>query len=150
MVSPGSELIIGKLKSFFDANASAFGADMVFLYGSLAGGNPRHDSDVDLAILFSPDTVGKDEVFDRVAELSARLSHLIKKEVNILVLELDFRKPMLQYNAIVLGIPVFFKDSTKFLHLRMEAVSQMEDFSIFGRTWQLEVAKRRIERMIHG
>ena len=139
-----------KLESFFGNFAVDYGIDMAFLYGSWAGGNPREDSDVDVAVWFYSDALPVDEVFDRITDLSTKLSHVLEKEVNVLVLIRDFPSPMLQYNAIVLGIPVFIKQFDRYVSLRMEAIFQMEDFSIFGRGWQLEVAERRLQGKFHG
>lgn len=142
--------ILEKLESFFGNFAVDYGIDMAFLYGSWAGGNPREDSDVDVAVWFYSDALPVDEVFDRITDLSTKLSHVLEKEVNVLVLIRDFPSPMLQYNAIVLGIPVFIKQFDRYVSLRMEAIFQMEDFSIFGRGWQLEVAERRLQGEFHG
>ncbi len=142
--------IIEKLKSLFKASAVHYGIDMAFLYGSWAGGNPREDSDVDVAVWFHSDAISVDEVFDRITDLSIELSHLLEKEVNILVLTRDFEHPMIEYNAIVLGIPVFIKEFDPYASLRMEAIFQMEDFGIFGRRWQLEVGERRLQGAFHG
>jgi len=139
--------ILEELKSFFKSSAGPDGIDMAFLYGSWAGGNPREDSDVDVAVWFYSDALSRDDVFDRITDLSIKLSQLLKKDVNILVLNRDFQNPMLQYNAIVLGIPIFIKEFDRYVLLRMEAIFQMEDFSIFGRKWQLEVSEKRLQNL---
>ncbi len=139
-----------KLESFLRDRAVHYGIDMAFLYGSWAGGTPREDSDVDVAVWFYPDSFTEDQVFERITDLSTELSRLLKKEVNILVLTHDFQHPMLQYNAIVLGSPVFVKEFYRYVSLRMEAICQMEDFSMFGRRWQLEVSERRLQGEFHG
>ena len=142
--------ILKKLKSFLRSHADHYGIDMAFVYGSWAGGNPREDSDVDVAVWFHSDALTRDDVFGRISDLSIELSLLIKKDVNILALTGDFQNPMLQYNAIVLGIPVFVKEFDRYVSLRMEAIFQMEDFSILGRRWQLEVGERRLREGFHG
>lgn len=142
--------ILEKLKSFFRVSAVHYGIDMAFLYGSWAGGSPREDSDVDVAVWFYSDALTRDEVFGRITDLSIKLSHLLKSEVNILILTRDFQNPMLEYNAIVLGIPIFVKEFDRYVSLRMEAISQMEDFSIFGLRWQLEAGERRLQGEFHG
>lgn len=57
---------------------------------------------------------------------------------------------MLYYNAIVLGILVFTRDQTRCAALLHEAIFQMEDFSIFGTGWQLEVAKKNTKELTHA
>ena len=105
----------------------------------------RDESDIDIAILFSDDLRSEKVVFDHITDISYRLTDKLKKEVNVLKIYNDFRKPMLYYNAIVLGIPVFIKNKDRFLSVITEAIYQMEDFSIFGLHWQREVAKRNLE-----
>ncbi len=147
---PTHKDILENLKSLFKVSAVHYGIDMAFLYGSWAGGNPREDSDVDVAVWFHSDAISRDEVFDRITDLSIEISRLLGKEVNLLVLTRDFEHPMLQYNAIVLGIPVFIREFDRYASLKMEAIFQMEDFGIFGRRWQLEVGERRLQGAFHG
>lgn len=109
-----------------------------------ADGHPREDSDVDLAIVFSSHIHAESALFSSITDLSYRLQKIIKLEVNIIPVYSDFRKPMLYYNAIVTGTPVFIKENESFLNLRLEAVRQMEDFSIFGIPWRLEMARETL------
>ncbi|RJQ53148.1 MAG: nucleotidyltransferase domain-containing protein [Desulfobacteraceae bacterium] len=139
-----------KLESFFKDNAQNFGIDIAFLYGSWAVGSPRDDSDVDVAVWRSSALSSSDEAFAKITYLSTRLSLLLNKEVNILILSPYFREPMIEYNAIVLGTPVFIGSFDLYVKIRMEAITQMEDFSIFGRRWQLEVAEKRLRERIHA
>lgn len=57
---------------------------------------------------------------------------------------------MLYYNAIVLGIPVFIRDQNRYAALLNEAIFQMEDFSMFGTRWQLEIAEKNLEGLRHA
>lgn len=131
------------LKAFFKERA--YNIDMAFLYGSWTGGFPTKDSDVDLAILFKE--LSDDEIFKTITEISYNLSLRIKKEVNVLPIYRDFRKPFLYYNAIVLGIPVYIKDFEEYVSLKNEAIYQMEDFGIFGTKWQLELTHKNLEKL---
>ena len=133
-----------KLKDFFKKRASEYHVDMAFLYGSRASGYPREDSDIDLAIVFSSQIQAENALFSLITDIAYQLQKIIKIEVNIIPVHRDFRKPMLYYNVIVTGIPVFIKENESFLNLRLEAVRQMEDFSIFGIPWQLEAARRTL------
>jgi predicted nucleotidyltransferase len=144
------EEIIKQLKFFFENNADRHRLEMAFLYGSWAKGIPRPDSDIDLAIVFSPEPSTDDESYERLTDISLFLSTELKKEVNIIQIHEDFRKPMLYYNAIVKGIPFYVKDYSKFLALRKESIDQMEDYEIFGRDWQLIIARRNLEDLGHA
>lgn len=143
-ISAGKEKIITKLKDFFRENFSRYYIDMVFLYGSWASGYPRENSDLDLAIVFSGKVDKKDDIFSLITGISYELEKDLNTEVNIISIQPDFHQPMLYYNAIVLGNPLFVKDYDKFLDLKLEAISQMEDFRIFGIPWQREVARKRL------
>ncbi len=122
---------------------------MAFLYGSWASGSPRQDSDIDVAILFSKEISIEEEIFERITDISLLLSSNLRSEVNIIPLSLDFGKPMLYYNAIASGLPLFFRDFSHYVDLKNEAVYQVEDFNIFGRDWQLAVARRNLETLTY-
>lgn len=139
--------IISHLENFFRNNAGRYGIDMAFLYGSWAKGSPRRDSDIDIALVFSQQHSREEEMFEHITDISLRLSGKLCSEVNVIAIDLTFAKPMLCYNAIVSGIPVFFRDFNQYVDLKNEAVSQMEDFGQFGRDWQLSIIKRNLEAL---
>lgn len=56
------EKVILKLEDYFKQKASGYHIEMVFLYGSWARGYPRHDSDIDLAVLFSPQIISEESL----------------------------------------------------------------------------------------
>ncbi len=141
--------IIDYLEDFFNKNAEYYKIEIAFLYGSWASGFPRWDSDIDIALVFSRD-LSKDEIFDYMTDISLLLSGKFCLEVNIIPIYSDFREPMLYYNAIVLGITVFFIDFSKYTNLKMESIFQMEDFSIFGSDWQRSVARNNLEVLKHA
>lgn len=137
------------LERHFKEISDVYGIEMAFLYGSWARGYPKESSDVDIAIVFS-EIDSEDKVFEKITDITLSLMGKIKLEVNIIPVFLDFRKPMLYYNAIVLGIPVFIRDRNRHAALLNEAIFQMEDFSIFGTGWQLEVAEKNIKELTHA
>jgi hypothetical protein len=49
-----------------------------------------------------------------------------------------------------LGTPVYIKNFGDLLYLKLEALFQMEDFSIFGLEWQLKMAKKNLEVIRHA
>jgi len=123
---------------------------MAFLYGSWAKGFPKETSDVDIAVFFYPEKDSEDEEFNRITDISLQLSEIIRKEINIILIRTDFRKPMLYYNAIVLGQPIYIKNTERYISLKNEVIYQMEDFSIFGINWQLIAANKNIRRLINA
>ncbi len=138
------DLIISKLEDFFKDNYSHYFVDIAFLYGSWATGSSHEESDIDLAILFSEGPESEKRIFSLITDISYELGKILHKEVNVIPVYRDFRRPMLYYNAIVSGIPVFIKDEGTFIDLKIEAISQMEDFSLFGIPWQLEIATKNL------
>jgi len=139
--------LLSNLEEFFKVSAEVFGIETAFLYGSQAGGFPRIDSDVDIAIVFSEPQLSDEDVFRRITDISWLLLKEVKIDVNVIPIYADFREPMLYYNAIVLGKPIFLKDFNKYVNLKNEAIHQMEDFNIFGRDWRLAVARKNLEEL---
>ncbi|OPX24803.1 MAG: hypothetical protein B1H02_02690 [Candidatus Latescibacteria bacterium 4484_107] len=134
-------------KAFFEEKAAAFDLDMAFLYGSWAGGYPRKDSDIDVALHFSPTHATDEAIFDRLTDISLELSLRTKKEVNAIPIFDDFRKPMLYYNAVVLGLPLYIRDFSGYADLKNYSVFQMEDFSLFGISWQIKAARKHLKEL---
>ncbi len=144
------EKIILKLKDYFKQKASVYYIEIAFLYGSWARGYPHHDSDLDLALLFSSQINTEESLFALVTQISYELSKDLGREVNIIPIYRDFPHPMLYYNAIILGRPLYIKDKDKFLQLKLESIYQMEDFQIFALPWQRKVAQVIIKEIIHA
>lgn len=143
------EETVDHLRDFFKNNAHHCKIEMAFLYGSWARGFPRPDSDIDIALLFS-EALSSDEVFNRINDITLSLSSRLHIEVNIIEIHKDFRKPLLYYNAIATGIPVYIEDLSKYIRLKNEAIYQMEDYSIFGIDWQHEVTRKNLEALRHA
>ncbi len=141
--------IISALKAYFQHKADVFNIDMAFLYGSWASGFPKKESDIDIAVIFDKE-MKEEKIFEIVTTISLELTDILKREVNVLYIDKELSRPMLHYNAIIQGIPVFLKDFTRYVDIRLEAISRMEDFSIFGTRWQSEVVKRRLEVFKHA
>ena len=144
------EEIIKRLRNYFDRNAGRYKLEMVFLYGSWTKGFPRYDSDVDIAVIFLDEPSSDDESFGKITDISLSLSEELGREVNIIQVYKDFRKPMLYYNAILLGLPVYIQEPDKYIRIKNHALYHMEDYSIFGIDWQYEVAKKNLEALRHA
>jgi len=142
--------ILTLLKTFFEESASAYKIEMAFLYGSWARWFPKSFSDVDVAIVFSEEPGTEDEAFTIITDISLVLGKKLKLDVNVIPIYSDFRKPMLYYNAIVLGMPVFIGNQDRYISLKNQAIFQMEDFTLFGTKWQLEIAKKNLEDIKHA
>ncbi len=138
------DVIISALKIFFTSRADFYNIDIALLYGSWSCGLPMNESDIDVAVL-SNHNLNADTAFNLVSDISLKLTDILKHETNVLYIDNELSKPMLHYNAIVHGVPVFIKDFTRFVDIRLKAISQMEDFSIFGIKWQAEIVRKRLE-----
>lgn len=141
--------LTNSLKDYFQKEAERFQVDCAFLYGSRGRGLPRFDSDVDVAVLFADEPKEK-ELFERLTALSFALSESIGLEVEMIPLYRDFRRPLLDYNAIVMGIPVYIKDFSDYINLINEAIFQLEDFELFGLEWQKSLARKKLEAIRHA
>lgn len=141
------EEIKNLLEEFFEEKAQLYKLEMAFLYGSWARGFPKEDSDIDIALVFIEKPFSEDELFRYINDISLSLSIEIGLEVNAILIRPDFRRPILYYNAIVLGIPVFIRDYDRYVSLKNEAIFQMEDFSLFGIGWQLKIARKNLEEL---
>ena len=120
---------------------------MAFLYGSRAEGLPREDSDVDIGVLFSAKVTSEDKIFALTTKLSLALSKKVNADANVIPVSWDFKKPLLYYNVVVKGTPVFVRDHAIYIKIRNEALFQMEDFELFGKDWQLVIARKNLEEL---
>lgn len=143
------EKIKEKLKDYFTLKADELGVEAAFLFGSFAHGFEKKESDVDIAVVLN-ERVGKNRetAFEVITELSFRISVLIGKEAQVILVDKDFSKPMLFYNAIVHGIPVYISNKDKHISLVLRALEEMEAFSLFGTKWQIELAEKRLEASV--
>lgn len=135
------------LKKFFVEKADIYSVQFAFLYGSQAHGLPREDSDVDIAVVLKDESLSEERTFSILSAISLSLSKAAGRNVDVMLIYRDFRKPTLYYNAIIQGTPIYVCDYEAFSTLRNEAISQMEDFNIFGTQWQLSVAKEKLREI---
>jgi len=142
--------IIKQLESFFDKNAQKLNIEIVFLFGSQAGGFPKEDSDIDIGIVFGSDKFSDEEIFLKSTDISSDISEIAGSDVNVIPVYNDFRKPLLYYNIIILGKPLYIGNYDKYVSLKNEAIFQMEDFSIFGEKWMFEVAKNKLKDIVNA
>lgn len=141
--------IISTMKSYFQNKADTYDLDIAFLYGSWAVGHPKEESDIDVAVLFSHE-MNEDKIFNALNTISLDLTLILKHETNAIYIDRELSKPMLHYNAVVRSTPVFIKDFTRYVDIKLKAISQMEDFTIFGLKWQREIVNRRLEALHHA
>ena len=145
--NPIKDRLVLQLRDFFEKQGEAYDINMAFLYGSWCRGYPKEQSDIDIAVVFNTTPSSEEEVLALVTDISLAISKVIGKDVDIIPIYSDFRKPMLYYNAIVLGEPLYIKDFDRYLTYSMGALFHMEDFSMFGIRWQIERARINLETL---
>ena len=111
------------LVKYFNEKAQSCHVDMAFLFGSYARGKPKNKSDIDIAVVLR--VLGREKISELTSKIAVDISQLTKKEVDVIPIYRDFRKPMLYYNAIVLGRKLFVKDRAEFWQLYREALYHM-------------------------
>ena len=149
-VSVDRDRIVEILGGFFQWEAAHFGVEAAFLYGSWAAGFPRLESDIDVAVLFDDEGTSEDDAFERLNAITLALMKVLPSEINVIPIYSDFRKPMLYYNAIIKGIPLFFTNREKYVSLIGEALYHMEDFETLGKRWLIDLATRNLEQISHA
>jgi len=149
-MDPVQTSVIATLKQFFKNYVqNKPEIELALMYGSFAHGKARADSDIDIALLFSQE-INDFNKYAVIMEITLKLNKLLAREVNIISLDWDFKHPMLFFNAIVAGVPLFVADSKKYLNYKLEAIFQMEDFQIFGVRWQELVAGKILGGLKHA
>lgn len=140
--------ILEILKTYFKTNAEKYGIKLAFLYGSYAHQNQSERSDIDVALVFEEDKAKDNKnLFEVITDISIATGKLSGKDVDIICIDNDFSKPLLYYNAIVHGKPLFASDANSYIDYFLRAIHEMEDFSSFGLKWQLEIANRQLKRI---
>ncbi|MDH7552786.1 MAG: nucleotidyltransferase domain-containing protein [Spirochaetota bacterium] len=142
------EQLIELLKEFFTRHEHMWPVSMAFLYGSWAHDMQRNDSDIDIAVMFKENN--PNEIFDYINAISLSLSDHLHRDVNILYIDDDISKPMLHYNAIVKGEVLYFDDFTHYVDVLLKALEQMEDFSMFGLSWQKQIAEKNLKDLTNA
>lgn len=79
-----------------------------YLFGSLARGRGKQDSDVDIAVLFTPSMQDKFARFDRRLEMEIALEEKLKRPVQ--VVDLGTASPGLQHQVRKYGLLLVDKD----------------------------------------
>lgn len=141
--------ICNLLKDYFKVKAQGYNIVLVFLYGSWAAGLAGKDSDIDIAIMIEGEK-SEEEIFSTINSITLELLDNLKRDITILYIDNDISKPLLHYNAIVKGIPVYISDFYRYVDVWLKAIDAMEDFSIFGIKWKLEVTEKRMKDLYNA
>ena len=119
--------LVKKLEGYFDKREEIAFA---FLFGSQASGLAISSSDIDVAIYFYPKTRRPIEFeepihYEKESEIWAELERLLKKEVELLVLN---RAPATISASAIRGIPIAIRDWGLYLDFLQVVTTEAADF----------------------
>jgi len=109
------------LQSFFENEKEVVFA---YLFGSHATGHAREKSDVDIAVYLDPKS--KQDQFEKRLGLMAGLSKLLKKEVDVIVL--NTASPFLKHVVFKEGTLVFDRDASSRIDFELKSTNEYFDF----------------------
>jgi predicted nucleotidyltransferase len=117
------------------------GIAAVYLYGSYAKGQVRHESDVDIAILFG--NRDRDIVNKRLEKIHVELSRCLRKEIHLTAL--DFAGEMLLKQILKSGRCLIVNDTEALKYFTMNALSKILDFQYYLNKFQSAMVRRVME-----
>jgi len=95
---------------------------LAFLFGSEAAGSPRTDSDVDIAVLYRPNQLPGS---DALLELNDRLTALLKREVDLVVL--NRASPIIRMQVLKHGKKIIEKDHRVYADFFVRTINEYDD-----------------------
>lgn len=131
------ETLIDHVVKYLDRQPEVLAA---YIFGSLARGRFRADSDVDVAVLLAPTVGDKLARFEKRLDLEIALEELVHRPVQ--VVDLELAPPFLQHQIRKHGILVLEKDrlrritqevASRRLYLDMQPVYKRRSAAVFKR-----------------
>jgi len=114
---------------------------LAYLYGSFAKGKEKEGSDIDIAILLKEDEYSTDplSVFGNVHGFARRIERLIKKEIDIHILN---RAPLsFSYIVVTTGVPIYISSKIALYRYQNKILGMFFDFRPFFEKYLLTVLK---------
>jgi predicted nucleotidyltransferase len=136
------ETIIGVLKPYFERRDDV---RMAFLFGSQASGAQCGESDVDLAVYFTPksgrlECEETDIRYEEGAEVWREVEAALGREVDLVMLN---RAAASIAASAISGVPIVIKDRGLYLDFMLRVTAEAEDFRQFVREyWRLKEEMR--------
>ena len=128
-----------ELMTVFRENKVSF----VYLFGSQASGNSGKDSDVDIAVML-PFEMKKEERFDSRLKLMGKISEILKKKVDIVVLN-DIRSLYFKYIIIKEGKIIYKESDLSPAEFESKALGIYFDFRPFLENYNKDYVKRILQ-----
>ena len=124
MLGTGVEPLVHKLKAYFSCTAEVH---FVYLFGSMATGTQNRFSDVDIAVYVDSIGLGpRAYPYGYKAYLIAELMQLLKTN-RIDVVVLNEATPLLKYQVIRYGFPVYEINPQERIQFQVSALSRYFD-----------------------
>lgn len=118
-------------------------ASFAYLFGSYATRTATEKSDVDIAVLFGRPTP-KAERFEYRLQLMETLSRLLKKNVEVVVLD-DVSSLFFKYAIIKEGILLYEKSEAARIEFEGKVLGEFFDFQPFLDTYNRHYVKTRLQ-----
>lgn len=110
-----------------------------WLFGSVAAGRARQDSDVDIGVWME-----SDRSFVGLADLSGRIQRAAGLPVDLIIL--NRATPLLALDAVN-GVPILTRDETAELEWVLQVAREAEDWNVFIHSFVQE--RRRYREAVH-
>jgi predicted nucleotidyltransferase len=125
-----------ELKKFFEKNYDIL---LAFVFGSVAKGRERDESDIDIAILFS-----KSPSFDASFKVKDEISDILKKEVDLAIL--NDASPILGMQVLKYGKLLFERNKGEYSKFFVKTMNFYYDL----KTCRAENEKKILKGRIYG
>ena len=132
--SPSNLKLVKSLKTFFKERHEIL---LAFLFGSSARNRMRSSSDVDIGIIFKTA-----RHFDAINDLTGELSSILKREVDLVVL--NHASPVLKMQILKNGILIYSSNKKYFHQFFADTVNQYDDLKRIRKNCEENILKGRI------
>lgn len=95
-----------------------------YLFGSMATGNTRKESDVDIAVYLSPET--KPRFFDIRLDLLEKFTRAFRREADVIIL--NVAAPFVKYVILKEGKLIFERDQNARIDFEVKAINEYFDY----------------------
>ena len=132
------EQIITALRRYFESRPAGIVA--AYLFGSVARGQQRPDSDVDVGVLFAAGRPKSLEDLDRLAQLQDELAALLHRRVDLVAM--NGAPPDLLHRILVDRVLVHDADPERRIEFEMQTRSRYFDLAPYLQRYRQTVLKR--------
>lgn len=117
--------------------------EYAYLFGSVAISQTTKNSDVDIAVMLTPELTQKQR-FDLRLELMGIFNKALKKPADVVILN-DVSSIFLKYVIIQEGKPIYIKDELKYLTFESQTLGEYFDFAPFLETYDRRYVQKHAQ-----